>query len=262
MSWIKKDLKEIIMSYIEKGDFTKPLMIVAINKNGSSNPVVDDCRSWMKEELNAFIFQGHPLQGHNHLLIDGKVEAIQDHPELLDSTLIPSGAEKAPVLIYHRYLQQMELQYLEYVIALGRMLEKPIVCLINDYCYDEYKEKKINYNLSDFEMVMFNCEMTKSDWDDWLEWCSEQKKIIPEIIAFVKKEIAEYNDPQKTPWIVTQGVSPRQFITLNSCFLNERKGYKTLSSGPKEDLISIVWACFGFRGRDISSRFADFVYGI
>lgn len=174
MKWIKKDLKEIILNYIQKKDFEKPLMIVVTSKHGMSNPVVDDCRDWMIEELNAFSFQGHPLkQGNDHFLNGDKIERIEDHQELLDSVLIPYGVdEKNEVLLYHRGFDQLNPQHLEYVVALCRKLQKPTICLINDY---EVGERSVNF--PDFEVVFYDGDMKQTDIEDWLEWIKENGKI-------------------------------------------------------------------------------------
>ena len=155
MGWIKKDLKEIIMNFVEGNDFHKPLMIIVRTRHhGDSNSVVDDCRAWMVENLKAFCFQGSPLHGHKYFVNNDKIERIADHPELLSQTIIPSGADKAEVLLYHRFLQQLEPQYLEYAVALSRKLHKPTVCLINDYIYDACEKEKLE--LSDFNVIFYN----------------------------------------------------------------------------------------------------------
>lgn len=169
MKWINKDLKEIILNYIQKNDFEKPLMIVVTSKQGMSNPVVDDCRDWMIEELSAFSFQGHPLkQGNKHFLNGDKIERIEDHQELLDSVLIPIGADEAKVLLYHRFIDQLNPQHLEYVVALSRKLHKPTICLMNDY---EIGEGSVNF--PDFEVVFYDGDMKQTDWKDWLDWIKE-----------------------------------------------------------------------------------------
>ncbi len=166
MKWIKKNLKEIIMNYVKGNDFHKPLMIIVRSKNGSSNPVVDDCRDWMVDNYNTFCFQSSPLHGHECFANNGRIERISDHPELLSQTVIPLGAEKAQVLLYHRWVQQLEPQYLEYAVAISRTLQKPTICLINDYEYDVYEKEKLE--LSDFIVLFYNGDMDISDWKDWL----------------------------------------------------------------------------------------------
>ena len=76
MERIKKDLKEIIVKFVEDNDFHKPLMIIVRTNHGSSNPIVDDCRDWMVNNLKAFCFQGSPLHGHRYFVNNDKIERV------------------------------------------------------------------------------------------------------------------------------------------------------------------------------------------
>lgn len=159
MIWImKEDLKEIISNYVAKGKFTKPLMIVATSKHISSNDIVDECKSWISEKYKVYHLQGHPFkQGNKFFFIDGKTERIIDHPEILNSVIVPSGAEESQLLLYHRYLEQLDPQHLEYVVALSYKIQKPAICLINDYSYAKYKDEGLN--LSSFEICIYDAKL-------------------------------------------------------------------------------------------------------
>ena len=124
MKWIKKDLKETIEKYLEGTDFHKPLMIIVRTNHGSSNPIVDDCHDWMVEDLKAFWFQESPMHGLGYLS-KYKIERIADHPDI--QIPIYSGAYKAEVLLYHRWLSQLEPQHLEYAVTISRTLQKPTI---------------------------------------------------------------------------------------------------------------------------------------
>ena len=156
MIWIMKDdLKEIISDYLAKGEFTKPLMIVATSKQFSSNEIVDECKSWISENYKAYHIQGHPFnQGNKYCFIDGKTEIIKDNPEILNSVIVPEGAEGAQLLLYHRYFDQFDLNYLEFVVALSYKLHKPAICLINDYSYAKLKDGELN--LEAFDVCIYD----------------------------------------------------------------------------------------------------------
>jgi len=152
---MKDDLKEIISDYLAKGEFTKPLMIVATSKQFSSNEIVDECKSWISENYKAYHIQGHPFnQGNKYCFIDGKTERIKDNPEILNSVIVPEGAEGAQLLLYHRYFEQLAPQYLDYVIALSIKLHKPAICLINDYSYAKLKDGELN--LEAFDVCIYD----------------------------------------------------------------------------------------------------------
>lgn len=156
MIWIMKDdLKEIISEYIEKGSYDKPLMIVATSKYVSSNAIVDECKSWISDNYKTCHISGHPLQkGNKFFVIDGKTERIIDHPELLNSMIVPYDADNAQLLLYHRYFEQLAPQYLDYVIALSIKLHKPAICLINDYSYAKLKDGELN--LEAFDVCIYD----------------------------------------------------------------------------------------------------------
>lgn len=265
MERIKKDLKEIIVKFVEDNDFHKPLMIIVRTNHGSSNPVVDDCRDWMVNNLKAFCFQGSPLHGHRYFVNNDKIERIADHPELLSQTLIPSGADKAHVLLYHRWLQQLEPQYLEYAVAISRTLQKPTVCLINDYEYDACEKEKLE--LSDFNVLFYNGDMSISYWKDWLDSISSKKELLPEIEEFVKNELETANDSTSSsesgPWIIASKLSPRLIEKIDTLLRIHikcnKEGYISLSSMPRSKIIKCVWSVIGFNGKDEGERIADFV---
>lgn len=134
--------------------------------NNNSNLALDACRHWMVDELKAYWFQDNPLRGHTYFIdVDGQHKRVDDHPELLEA--IPKGADHSPVLLYYSYYEQLDPQKLKYAVALGRKLQKPTICLINDYVYNE--SNKENLNLSDFDVVFYDASYNPKYWKDWLE---------------------------------------------------------------------------------------------
>ena len=141
MEWIKKDLKEIIENYINGKNYAKPLMLVVTSDGeiGMSNATVDDCRNWLVENYNTY-----------------------------NTDATPEAADKAQVLLYYRWIDQLNSEYLKYAVNLCRKLQKPTICLINDYEYNKYAEGELD--LSDFEVVLCNGDMTPTDLENWLKW--------------------------------------------------------------------------------------------
>lgn len=255
MKWIKKDLKEIIEKYLEGNDFHKPLMIIVRTNHGSSNPIVDDCHDWMVEDLKAFWFQESPTYGLGYLS-NYKIERIADHPDI--QIPIYSDAYKAEVLLYHRWLSQLEPQHLEYVVAISRTLQKPTICLINDYIYDACGKEK--QKLSDFNVIFYNGDMSITDWRDWLDFISSKKELLPEIEEFVKNELETVNDSKQSiercPWLITSSLFPRILVKINANFKIFEHKYGALSSFPREKIIGAGWS---IDSKDTGERIADFI---
>ncbi len=153
--FMKEDLKEIISNYLEGNDFEKPLMIVATSKYINSNAIVDECRHWMAEKYKTFHTMGHPYkQGGKRIVINGQVELLADHPELLNSVVVPQGADDAQIFVYYRYDEQLKEDHLDYIVALSKKMQKPAICLINDYAY--VKENGDQLNLSAFDLIIYD----------------------------------------------------------------------------------------------------------
>ena len=156
MERIKNDFKEIILKFIEENDFAKPLMIVFTSKYGSSNPSVDNCGEWLKNTFNVFFIRNNPLYGHDYFINYDTIERIEDHPELQNSAVIPEGADKAQLLIYFRMIDQLNPQHLAYAVALSKWLQKPTICLVNDYYYNGLnKEEEKAIILSNFVVLFY-----------------------------------------------------------------------------------------------------------
>ena len=134
--FMKEDLKEIISNYLEGNDFEKPLMIVATSKYINSNAIVDECRHWMAEKYKTFHTMGHPYkQGGKRIVI-------------------PQGADDAQIFVYYRYFEQLKEDHLDYIVALSKKMQKPAICLINDYAY--VKENGDQLNLSAFDLIIYD----------------------------------------------------------------------------------------------------------
>jgi hypothetical protein len=155
---MKDDLKDVITNYIN-GEFKKPLMIVVYPEHPgkSSNTIVDECRNWIGETYKKCHIMGHPLKlGNKYCIVDGKMEKISDHPELMNSLILPGEYnENTQIFEYYRYVSQLEKEHLEYVVALFNKLKLPCICLINDYNYEKQKQKG-DVDLSDFDVVLYN----------------------------------------------------------------------------------------------------------
>ena len=172
-------MEEPIVNFLESNDYDKPLMVVVRCKYGSSNSTVDACRKWLEENYHAYHF-------------DGSMGGLVDEYQLLGKLYIPHGADEqqVKVLLYNRLLEQLEPKYLKYSVALCRTLQKPTICLVNDYCNDRYDEKDLD--LSNYRVMYYDGDMSISDWEDWLDWNSKQTeelRVSPEIFAFVNYEL-------------------------------------------------------------------------
>lgn len=108
----------------------KPLMIWCV-----SSELLDNLKTLLSEDATIAIMQGHPLkQGHTRVIIEGEIEKISNHQELLDNIIYPSTySPQTQMFLYHRYVMQMEEEQLMYCIQLQKDSSLPVVCLVNNY---------------------------------------------------------------------------------------------------------------------------------
>ena len=123
-----------------------------------SNKDLDWIKAQINEDFTFTTMQGHPLkQGHTNMVLNGKIVKISDHPELLEDFILPSCSKKVKTFVYHRYLNQLEKDALQYCLDVVNIGKYPVVCLVNDYSLDTDKPSEellsfINNNFDQYDI--------------------------------------------------------------------------------------------------------------
>ena len=146
MKQITKDtLLDVIKTYVESKESNKKPMLIWFQ----SNDDIDNARRAIREIKGCCAVNKHPLYGHEHFIDnEGKVKKIADYPELTTKFIYPgSYDENVRFFMYHRYVEQLLDDHIEYVKELAEKTQKPLVMLINDYS----KEENPMFDASPFE---------------------------------------------------------------------------------------------------------------
>lgn len=118
---------------------TKPLMFWFY-----SNPDLDKVKSLVNKNPDYATMQGHPFkQGNKYIGLDDKIDKLADHPEVLKQFVFPSTkTDKTKLFVYHRYVQQLDIEQLQYCIEVVNIGKFPVICLMNDYSMQDEKPSK------------------------------------------------------------------------------------------------------------------------
>lgn len=132
-------MKEKVNNYVTSGNPEKPMMIIfgGEDDKGESLTPIDQFRHDLEKMFKcAVINGGHPFkQGHEHLIYNGKIEKISDHPELLEEPILPSHVNKdTQLIVFYRYVDQFNQDVaLSYAVDIVKEHKIPVVYLANGY---------------------------------------------------------------------------------------------------------------------------------
>lgn len=130
-----EELKSVIDDYRQNLEsYKKPIMIWF-----ESNNELDGFKRMLLQDIKVASMIGHPLAGHERIVIDGEIVKISDHPEVWKKTLLPSVYKEGQteLLVCHLYMSQMETIHLEYCVSLVEEKNIPVVHFANTYNYDQ-----------------------------------------------------------------------------------------------------------------------------
>ena len=122
---------EMIKSYCNNFQNQKPLIFWF-----NSNSDLDSIKSSINNNAIFATMQGHPFkQGNEYMILNGKQVRIIDHPEVFENFVMPSTymEGKTKLFVYHRYMQQLDMEQLQYCLDVVNIGNFPVICLMNDY---------------------------------------------------------------------------------------------------------------------------------
>ena len=148
--------KALLETYVNQNEVVRPLLFLFCGSRIKTEERLDIFKKWIWNNYKYSSTSGHHLkQGHVHFSINGKIEKIANHPELLNSVPVPeSFSEETQLVIYHRYTEQFKSQHLDYVVDFVNKYHVSTICLMNDY----EREYNKTVDLSSFDVKEIYCD--------------------------------------------------------------------------------------------------------
>ena len=112
-----------------------------------SNPTIDEFRRKIREIPGcANVSEANPLEGHSKYIdIEGQLKNITE--EMRQKFYFPSSySENTKFFLGHRYLQQLEDDFISYIKVLSKRTNIPVIYIVNSYS----KRENPLFDASDF----------------------------------------------------------------------------------------------------------------
>ena len=168
ISYISNTIINNVMKSIKLNEVLTAISQYAENPQGKkpmifwfhSNPDLDDIKQVINSTPSYSTFIGHPLkQGNQYMFLNGNTVKIANHPELVDAFVLPTTKnDSTKLFIYHKYIQQLDAEALQYCMDIVTIGQYPVVCLMNDYSLKTGKpsEELLSFVSESFEQYNVN----------------------------------------------------------------------------------------------------------
>lgn len=124
------EVLDMISQYCENHKGKNPMMLWF-----HSNSDLDAVKQIINNTPSYSTFIGHPLKlGHTSMVLNGETVKIAAHPELVEKFIFPTTKnDSTRLFVYHKYIQQLDAEALQYCVDIVNLGKYPVVCLMNDY---------------------------------------------------------------------------------------------------------------------------------
>ena len=246
----QSELDQLIQNYCSQKEFTKPLMLWF-----ASGYTYDRVRhNSLEEDAHTLWFSGHPMRGCDHVIIDGKAESLERHPELLADKIPPMCyTDQVERLVYHRMDSSLEKDIMDYCKSQIAYLQKPVICLILDSASKRQESVDQEYLTKYFEQYY----VLERTYDEWREWAMQTYVVknqsgVEFIHTNIVPELVEYMDSHKDLYVESpalenmphEGVHTREYdLKSFSDAINRVKHNKKTSI--EETIKELLYYCGG-----------------
>ena len=242
------ELDQLIQKYCSQKVFTKPLMLW-FARNHTLDEVKAELTNLTDHRHDTITLQDHPSRGRHRIVPDGEIVTNNSgRVEILNNDHLPeSYSDRTKRIVYHSYGKQLEMETMEYCVYQLRKLQKPFICLVNDFSAG--KEWAIRQDdLEKYFDQYFVLERTYEEWREWAVQTSIYKSQdgeefeCPNIIP----DLVEYMDAHKDLFIESPALEgmPQEAIHTREHDINslsdsiERIKYESVSAKIKIDELS------------------------
>ncbi|MBO7458673.1 MAG: hypothetical protein J6T80_05405 [Paludibacteraceae bacterium] len=174
------ELDQLIQKYCDQKEFTKPLMLW-FARNQTLYEVKAELTNLTDHRHDTISIIDHPSRGRHRIVPDGEiVKQGSGNVEFLNHDHLPeSYSDRTKRIIYHSCGKQLEMGIMEYCVYQLRKLQKPFICLVNDFSAG--KEWAIGQD--DLEKYFDQYCVLERTYAEWRE--SKSQGIIPEMVKYL-----------------------------------------------------------------------------
>lgn len=126
----QNELRNYLKKYLSD-EPSLPLMVFFDDKNTT----IDFYRKHFTSLQNVCAIEGDPVLDHKRVVIDNKIDLMENHPELQE--VIPQHIQDCTWMLYHRYVNQLQEEHISYALRLHNKLQKPLICFVNLSCLSD-----------------------------------------------------------------------------------------------------------------------------
>ena len=128
--WIEEHYEQVITNYLSQSAIDRPLMLIFGQEPGGSNTMNDRCKKWLHETYRCADTIGDDVGGAGLVDLEGYKNSDRQ------------------LVVFHRYVDQFNVDALRYAVQLVHEHNLPVVCLANAYEH----EQNLGVDLGDFDV--------------------------------------------------------------------------------------------------------------